>query len=508
MGRHAVTSLKEVVADTAAVSAWPDEYDTVLQGIADGEFAVRFQPQVDLRTGRVLGAEALLRWTRPTGEVLPSTFIPSAEMTGAIHQLGAFALDEACRAAAVWRDERPAHPPVVGLNVSAVQLVDPAFPDQVEAALARHRLEGRSLCLELTESVLIERTDLARQALTRLKALGVALSIDDFGTGTSSLGLLKRLPIDELKIDRSFVTHLGRDHEDAAVVEAVCRLGQALGLRVVAEGVESAEQARELRRLGCRYGQGFLWSPAIPQQALPEAVAVDEIDDRADELDDARAAADESIDMLLHELRNPLAVVRGFADLLVEAPDTVDVVDVGRRLRDRVDAVSGVLASLHDLRDLDRGTLRLACQRTDLVALAHEIVRDMPDLRHRVDVAGATSLDAIVDVPRLRQVLLNLLGNAERYTPPGSPVHVVVHRVDGEAVIEVADEGPGIPAHQVARAFTKYGRLDRARPGTGLGLYLCRGLIQAHGGRLHHRANPQGGSTFVIHLPSQGGTPP
>jgi signal transduction histidine kinase len=276
----------------------------------------------------------------------------------------------------------------------------------------------------------------------------------------------------------------------------------------VAEGVESAEQARELRRLGCRYGQGFLWSPAIPQQALPEAVAVDEIDDRADELDDARAAADESIDMLLHELRNPLAVVRGFADLLVEAPDTVDVVDVGRRLRDRVDAVSGVLASLHDLRDLDRGTLRLACQRTDLVALAHEIVRDMPDLRHRVDVAGATSLDAIVDVPRLRQVLLNLLGNAERYTPPGSPVHVVVHRVDGEAVIEVADEGPGIPAHQVARAFTKYGRLDRARPGTGLGLYLCRGLIQAHGGRLHHRANPQGGSTFVIHLPSQGGTPP
>jgi len=231
------------------------------------EFVVYYQPQVELATGRVYGMEALVRWRHPQrGLVPPAEFVPVAEETGLILPLGRWVLLQACRQGRIWQDLYPADPPQVSVNLSARQFRHPDLVSEVERVLRRTGLSPRNLHLEITESTAMD--DAARTAATlrALKALGVRIAIDDFGTGYSSLSYLKRFPVDVLKIDRSFVGGLGRDQngEDAAIAHAVVGLARALGLRVVAEGIERDEQRNHLRRLGCALGQGYLYAKPLP----------------------------------------------------------------------------------------------------------------------------------------------------------------------------------------------------------------------------------------------------
>jgi len=237
-----------------------------------GELQLAFQPIVELATRRVVGAEALLRWHHATrGDVAPESFIPVAEETGLIVPLGRLVLREACRAAARWahaRGEAPTAGPALTVNVSARQLADATFAEDVRAALADSGLAPARLVLELTESVLIHHAPEIGERLLALQALGTRLAVDDFGTGYSSLGYLQRFPLDVLKVDRSFVRALGTAAPDAAIARAVVALGQALGLETVAEGVESAQQADVLQSMGCSAAQGYFFGAPMPAREL------------------------------------------------------------------------------------------------------------------------------------------------------------------------------------------------------------------------------------------------
>ena len=228
------------------------------------ELEVHYQPQIDLATGAMIGAEALMRWTRPGhGAVPPGVFIPISEETGLIVSMGAWLLGEACREAVTW----PAamH---VAVNVSPLQFRLAGFLDTVRGALAQSGLDPHRLELEVTEGILIHDTEETLTVLAELRAIGVRLAMDDFGTGYSSLGYLRKFRFDKIKIDRSFVQNLGSDPNAEAIVRAVVGLSDALGISINAEGVENNEQAAMLRAHGCREVQGFLYSKAVPRDAL------------------------------------------------------------------------------------------------------------------------------------------------------------------------------------------------------------------------------------------------
>ena len=230
-----------------------------------------YQPKVRLEDGAVLGVEALIRWDHPVrGVVMPGEFVRLAEESGVIVEVGEWVLREACARLAAWQESRPDF--TVAVNLSARQLAEPDLPAAVARALDDTGARPGGLILELTESQLMGDTDAARDALIRLKALGVRLALDDFGTGYSSLSYLRSFPIDELKIDRSFVSGLDGG-DDASVVAGIIRLSEALGLTTVAEGVETDAQAGVLARLGCREAQGYLWSRPVPASELDRLLA-------------------------------------------------------------------------------------------------------------------------------------------------------------------------------------------------------------------------------------------
>jgi len=242
------------------------------------QLEMHYQPQVVLATGRVVGVEALMRWNHPQlGWIPPARFIPVAEDSDLIHPLGEFALAESCRQIRVWGEAGLA---VLRLavNVSAQQFRSPGFVQAVERALRASQLEPRNLELELTEGVLVESRDRTVAILDSLKELGVQIAVDDFGTGYSSLSYLSRLPIDCLKIDRSFVSKAHEHGHDAAIAQAVISLGHSLGLRVIAEGVEIVEQLEFLRMHRCDQAQGTLFSPAVHPGAMAQLLAAGSLD--------------------------------------------------------------------------------------------------------------------------------------------------------------------------------------------------------------------------------------
>ncbi len=229
-----------------------------------GQFLLHYQPQLDLRSGRPVGVEALLRWQRPgEGLVPPDRFIPVAEDCGLIVPIGTWVLREACRQAVAWQRQGLAPLPVA-VNLSALQFQRGEVERDVAQALAESGLDPALLELELTESIMISSTEQVLGAVQRLKALGVRLSIDDFGTGYSSLSYLKRFAVDKLKIDRSFVRDLGADAEGEAIVRAIVQMAHSLGLLTVAEGVEDEGAAAHLRAYGCDHAQGFLYARPMP----------------------------------------------------------------------------------------------------------------------------------------------------------------------------------------------------------------------------------------------------
>ena len=241
------------------------------QALASQRFRLHYQPQIDLGTGAVIGAEALIRWRDPElGEISPATFIPVAEETGFIIAIGDWVLEQAVRQAVIWRDQGLVMP--VSVNVSALQFQQADFNARVTAVLAEHGLAGELLELELTESILVHDANEALARLSQLSQLGVRLAIDDFGTGYSSLAYLKRFPIDRLKIDRSFVKGVPTDDSDCAIVRAVVQLAQALGMKVIAEGVETELQRAFLLDLGCDEFQGFLFAPALDAASFEDRV--------------------------------------------------------------------------------------------------------------------------------------------------------------------------------------------------------------------------------------------
>jgi diguanylate cyclase (GGDEF)-like protein/PAS domain S-box-containing protein len=241
------------------------------QALRREELLVLYQPIVDLNTGALAGFEALVRWHHPTrGMVSPMDFIPIAEETGLIIPIGTWVLQQSCRQARAWLDAGANPELFVSVNVSSRQLDGPALPDIVRAALDTNRLEPQRLKLEITESAVMRDFEVTLGLLNRLKALGAGLSLDDFGTGYSSLSLLKRLPIDTLKVDRSFVSSMGVDSAGVRMVEAILQLARLFRLKVVAEGIERNEEAELLRALSCEYGQGWLFGKPLTAEVCME----------------------------------------------------------------------------------------------------------------------------------------------------------------------------------------------------------------------------------------------
>lgn len=243
-----------------------------------GQLRLVYQPKVWVASGRISGAEAFLRWDHPErGLVPPAEFIPDAEANGLIVPIGAWVLAEACRQAKTWACLFPDRPPVpVSVNVSGRQ-----FDTDVVAMVARGldgaRLGPGLLCVEVTETMVMADLDAAVATLGDLRALGVSVSIDDFGTGYSSLAYLRRLPLDEIKIDKSFIDGLGQDPVDTAIVAAVVGMAHAMNATVVAEGVETEKQLQALRTVGCEYAQGFYFAHPAPPHALEELLAAEAV---------------------------------------------------------------------------------------------------------------------------------------------------------------------------------------------------------------------------------------
>ena len=238
--------------------------------VAHGEFVVHYQPVVHLKmSARRVGAEALVRWIHPTrGMIPPLDFIPLAEEIGLINDIGLFVLRDACHHLATWAPIASYGAPVVSVNLSARQLVNPNLVNQVADVLAETGVAASSLCLEVTESILMDDVESATAALSALRNLGLRMAIDDFGTGYSSLAALKRLPVDILKIDKSFVDGLGTNPDDSAIVKAIIGLAHTMGLTALAEGVETAGQYAELVNLGCDAAQGYYFGHPGPVEEL------------------------------------------------------------------------------------------------------------------------------------------------------------------------------------------------------------------------------------------------
>ncbi len=232
------------------------------RALDNDEFVLVFQPVWSIAEERFVGAEALLRWHDPErGTVSPADFVPIAEECGLIVPIGEWVLEQACAALARWsRMGPPLATCTLSVNVSAVQLRSRSFTEALERLIVATSIDPKLLCIEITESVLMADIGYFAEALGRLRSVGARLSIDDFGTGYSSLAYLNRFPADELKIDQSFVADLGSDSYDDPLVAAMIAIGDSLGLRVVAEGVETPEQLAMLRDLGCRYAQGYLFA--------------------------------------------------------------------------------------------------------------------------------------------------------------------------------------------------------------------------------------------------------
>ena len=273
-GRHMMFDAK-----TASQSRYHlEDVRELRAGLERGELEVVFQPQVDLRDGTVCSVEALARWRHPTrGLLKPSEFIAVAEASGLIIQLGQQVLECACKQAAAWARELPEALPIA-VNVSARQLDDGHLPDAVREALDDADLAPQLLGLEITETAMMSDPERALRVLNELHEQGVRVAIDDFGTGYSSLSHLKRLPVDEIKIDREFVDRVDQAGDDRSIVGAVVSMAKALDLRVVGEGVETEAQADELRRMGCGVVQGFLFGHPVSAERITELLTDKESD--------------------------------------------------------------------------------------------------------------------------------------------------------------------------------------------------------------------------------------
>ena len=238
------------------------------QALARDQLVIHYQPLLELESGTEVGFEALLRWNHPEkGMISPATFIPIAESSGMIVPIGNWVLEQSCKLATTWQNNLS-----VAVNISPAQFKSGKLVEVVSAALKKYGLAAHRLELEITESLLLEKSSETLEVLKSLKELGVSIALDDFGTGYSGLGYLNSFPIDKIKIDRSFIKDLGTKPRSKELVRAAINIGHSLGLMTLAEGIETREQLDILRALGCQHGQGFLFSPAIPASQIGDAL--------------------------------------------------------------------------------------------------------------------------------------------------------------------------------------------------------------------------------------------
>jgi len=237
------------------------------RAIDNHELVIHYQPQVDLSSGRIVGAEALLRWNSPDGPVSPAEFIPVAEQTGQINAIGRWVLTSVCDQIRSWRDQG-INDLRVAVNLSAQQLSSPDLLADVDAAIAAAGIPAEQVELEITETAMMQDPARAAQVMQAFRERGLKLAIDDFGTGYSSLSYLKQLPIDYLKIDQSFVRGIPGDLDDLPIVDAIIALANSLELVTIAEGVETRDQLDELRRRKCDLYQGYFFSRPLPVSAF------------------------------------------------------------------------------------------------------------------------------------------------------------------------------------------------------------------------------------------------
>jgi diguanylate cyclase (GGDEF)-like protein len=242
------------------------------RAIEHNELSVHYQPIVALDTGKIHAMEALVRWEHPQrGMMEPAQFITVAEETGLIRQIDRLVLNQACRQMQQWQQSFPRYRELrVNVNLSSRQFTQGNLVEQIQQILQQSKLEGRWLTLEITESLIVENAQLAADMLQRLRQQDIQIHIDDFGTGYSSLSYLHNFPIDDLKIDRSFVSRLGLDTDNSQIVRSVVMLAHSLGIHVTAEGIETARQLKCLRDLGCEYGQGYYFSNPLPPAMATE----------------------------------------------------------------------------------------------------------------------------------------------------------------------------------------------------------------------------------------------
>ncbi|MEH3142665.1 MAG: EAL domain-containing protein [Mycobacterium kyogaense] len=276
-GGNQVTVFTE---DMSLENEFRNDIELHLQTVVEsGALLLHYLPEVDMRTGDIVAMEALVRWQHPTrGLLTPDSFIGVAESINMAGELGRWVLRTACAEFAAWRSRGHGNDSVMRINVSPVQLVTEGFVESVKGAMADNGLPPGSVCLEITETVVVQDIETTRITLAGLKEAGVLVAIDDFGTGYSALSQLKSLPVDTLKIDRSFVTELGSDPGDLAIVRAIIALAEAFGLELVAEGVETTAAALTLLRHGCHRAQGFLLSRPIAAGPMESLLAKGRID--------------------------------------------------------------------------------------------------------------------------------------------------------------------------------------------------------------------------------------
>lgn len=241
------------------------------QAISQEHLKLFYQPLIELETKKLMGFEALIRWNHPQrGWIYPSQFIPLAEQTGLIIPVGEWVLKEARRQMKKWQQElKPVVPLSIAVNLSGMQLIHPQLLETIEQLYCRSEVPNFHLKIEVTETMLMENADLATRLLHQLKTRNIAICIDDFGTGYSSLSYLRNLPIDILKVDRSFVHQMTENPKNYDIIKAIIALGQTLGLEVIAEGIETQTQLNLLRSLSCKYGQGYLFSKPLPADEIP-----------------------------------------------------------------------------------------------------------------------------------------------------------------------------------------------------------------------------------------------
>lgn len=267
-GKSCIEVFEKSMADKILESTETEK--SLRYGIRNKEFVLHYQPQYNLKTGEITGVEALIRWNHPfKGMVYPKHFIDVAEKTGLIREIGRWVIHEACRQCREW-EETGFSPVIVSVNLSAMQLKDKQFIDDIKKIIAETGVNPGSIQFEITEHAAIDNFDKIIFILTQLRAMGFKISLDDFGTGYSSLNYLKLLPIDSIKIDRSFVENVTANSKEQAITKSLIQLAQEMDLKVIAEGIETEEQRCFLRDIECDEGQGFLFGMAIPGKEVEQ----------------------------------------------------------------------------------------------------------------------------------------------------------------------------------------------------------------------------------------------